>query len=280
MGSATSLDSRLALVECREGILGIIRRQETRKPSCDALAIGRPPLRGSGLSGNFDSLHGCLVRRSHAITRHTHKRAAELLANLRGNGNLLADAVGIGGDDFVVYRLHLQHQPGLVEESAIGHDAHGLRHLEGTDENVTLTDREVGDIAALDGAFVDAHHVGVVRDVSRGLGAKGDACAAAEADALGKVDNGLGPHFETGLVEPGVARLREGLLESKTTGVDFFPVAESVVANGEGGRATECLLGSDATGFETGKSHEGFESGSRRVGRAEGAGNERVSGVV
>ena len=42
----------------------------------------------------------------------------------------------IGGNDLVVERLHLLNEPCLIERSAVGDDAHGLRHLQRSNLNI------------------------------------------------------------------------------------------------------------------------------------------------
>ena len=217
---------------------------------------------------------------SQAITRHTDECATEFLTDFRRHGNLLANAIGVGSDDFIVDGLHLKNQPGLVEKTAIGHHAHRLRHLERAYEDVTLPDGEVGHIPAFECALVDTEHVVVVRDISRGLRAEGNAGAASESNALGVVNDRSCTHLQTGLIEPGIARLREGLPEVESTCIDLFPVAKAVVTDCERGRAGEGLLRSDAPGFKTGKSNESFECGTGWVSRAEGARHKRVGGII
>ena len=233
MGTSTCLDSRFSLVECSEGILGIVRRQKPGEPSRDALPVGRPPLGGPCFPGDFDSLHSRLVGGSQPVACDAHKCLAKFIPHLRSHGNLIADAVGIGRDHLVVDGLDLENEARLVEEPAIGDHAHGLGHLERADEDIALPDREIRDIATLECALVHAEHVVVVRDVSGGLGAQGNAGAAAEAEALGVVDNRRGAYFQACLIEPGIAGLGERLLKGEAASINFFPVSKSVVTYGE-----------------------------------------------
>ena len=53
----------------------------------------------------------------------------------------------IGGDDFVIERLHLLHEARLIKRPAVRHDRHRLRHLQWRDQEVALADRKIRDVA-------------------------------------------------------------------------------------------------------------------------------------
>ena len=100
-----------------------------------------------------------------------------------------------------------------MQRATIANHAHGLGHLKRADENVALANGQIGNVAALECAFVNAEHVLVVRNVAGGFRAQRDASAAAEANSFGIIDNRCGAHFESRLIEPRVAGLSEGLFE-------------------------------------------------------------------
>ena len=203
--TADGFDGWFAFVECGEGVLGIVCGKESGEPRGDALAIRGAPLGGAGLACDIDAFDFCAACGALSIACHCDEGGAEFVAHSWVDWDFLADSVGVGGDDLIADRLDLEDKAGLVEEAAVGDDSHGLGHLEGAYENVTLTDGHIGDVAAFDCAFVDALHVVVVGDVSCGFCSEGNAGAAAESDAAGVVDDRLGSDFESGLVEPCVA---------------------------------------------------------------------------
>ena len=68
--------------------------------------------------------------------------------------------------DLVIEGLDLLNKPCLIERSAIGDDAHGLRHLQGSDLDVALADRHVCDVTVKNLAAMRCLHVFVIRDTA------------------------------------------------------------------------------------------------------------------
>ena len=191
-----------------------------------ALAYGTP-LRGAGFAGHFYPANGGgSAPGAGAVTGDHDETLVHRLEVGLVDVQLRPDAVGVGGDDFVVEALHLLDQAGLVEAALGRNHAHGRGHLQRSDEDVSLPDAHVGDVALQDVAVVDAQHVVVGRNVARRLGTERDPGALAESQGIGPIDDRGGADFQTDLVEPGVARLGERLGEGQTAGVPRAVVAE------------------------------------------------------
>ena len=257
----------------------ILRGDESREPCRRALFVLRSPLRGSGLSRDVDTLGLCLMSRSLAILGDGNQGLAERLHVLRLDLKIIADAIGIGCEHFVVDALDLLHETCLMEFPARRDDPVGLCHLERGDHNVSLADAYVGDVTLEDFPLLDPHHVVIVGDVSLRLGLERNAGSLAESKPVCPEDDVGCADLEAHLNEPGVARLGERLDEIELSDIVFFPVVEGEVPDVDGLRTAVGILGREFPRLESGHSHIGLEGRSRRVGRAKGARQERGGGI-
>ena len=271
VGTAAGFDSGVGFIDGGEGVFGIADGEVSGEPGGGSLFVFWTPLCGAGLGGDFDAFDLAAMSGAAAAFGDRDEGFLDGFEDFGIDGELVAEAVRVGGDDFVVEGLDLLDKAGLVEVAAGGEDGHGLGHLERSDENVALADAHVGDVALEDFSFVDAEHVVVVGHVAGGFGFDGEACAASEAEEAGPLDDGLAAGFEADLVEVGIAGLGHGLLEVEHAGSFFFPVAEDDVAHGEARGAVEFLIGGDGTALEGGEAGDGFEGRAGGVGTAEGS---------
>jgi hypothetical protein len=83
------------------------------------------------------------------------------------NLEVVPQAVGVGGEDFIVETLNLLHEACLVKLPSGSKDSISLSHLEWGDDDVTLPNAHVGKVASEDFPFLNAEHVGVVGDIAR-----------------------------------------------------------------------------------------------------------------
>ena len=259
----------------------MVGRGVTGEPCGVAALAHGSPLRGAGFAGHFHSANGGgSAPGAGAVTGDHDETFVHRLEVGLVDVQLRPDAVGVGGDDFVVEALHLLDQAGLVEAALGRNHAHGRGHLQRSDEDVSLPDAHVGDVALQDVAVVDAQHVFVGRNVARRLGTERDPGALAESQGIGPIDDRCGADFQPDLVEPGVARLGERLGEGQTAGVPGAVVAEIEIPDLQTARTTHLCVGRIEAGLQGGEADEGFECRPRRIGRAEGAGIKRHGGVV
>jgi len=127
---------------------------------------------------------------------------------------------------------------------------------------------------------VDAAHVVVGGNVPGRFGPQGDAGAATQSQCLGPLNDGFRADFQSGLVEPCVARLGESLGEGELSGVTGTVVAEIEIADLETARTADAGLRRDQPGLQCGESDKGLEGRAGRVGRTEGPRVERNGRVV
>ena len=128
----------------------------------------------------------------------------------------------VGGDNLVIEGLHLLNQSCLIERSAVGDDAHGLRHLQRRDLDVALTDRHVRDIAVENFAAVRGLHVFVVRDPAFSLAAQRNAAFGAKAELQSPIDDRPRAGLDPNLIKPCVAGFCERLDEIQGAAIVFF----------------------------------------------------------
>ena len=126
-------------------------------------------------------------------------------------------------------------------------------------KNVPLTDGHVRNVASLDGAFVDAHHILVSGNVSLALGIDGNSGPFSETKTMSVFDDRISSNLQSDLVEPSVARLGKRLDEIETSRTAFLPVFEGMIADGDRRRAVEAVLGSDLSTFESSEADDNLE---------------------
>src|SRR4051812_18709192 len=117
------------------------------------------------------------------------------------------------GDDLIVESLHLLNQPSLVEGSAVGDDGHRLRHLQWSNLDVTLSDRDVCDVAIENLATMRRFHVFIIWNAASDFAAQRNAALRAEAQLLRPINDRCRTCLYAGLIKPGVARFCERLHE-------------------------------------------------------------------
>ena len=119
----------------------------------------------------------------------------------------------IRGDDLIIESLHLLNQSCLIECSAVGDDAHCLRHLQRRHLNVPLADRHVCDVAIENFATVSRLHVFVIRNAAFRFAAQRDTAFRAEAELQRPINDWRRAGLYAGLIKPCVTRFSEGLHE-------------------------------------------------------------------
>ena len=150
----------------------------------------------------------------------------------------------------VVERLHLLHEARLKKGAAVGHDGHGLRHLQRRDLGVPLTDRQVCDVTVEQSAAVCRLHVFVVGHASFHLAPQRDAALRAKAQLERPINDRRGAGFDSDLIKPRVARFGERLNKIQSAAIAFFPVVKREIADLDGRHAFVGVVRSDRTAFQ------------------------------
>src|SRR5437773_3974236 len=145
-GTAVDLTADVALVNSRERVSGLVSRQKSGEPGCRALFVLGSPLRGAGFPGDFNIVEAGLMRGAACAIDDINHPRAHLIERLRRKVESSFRAYLIRRHDLVIKGLHLLNEPGLIERSAVGDDAHGLRHLQRSDLDVALANRHVCDV--------------------------------------------------------------------------------------------------------------------------------------
>ena len=203
----------IAFVNNCERVSRLVSRQKSSEPRRGALFVFWSPLRGARFTGDFDIFEAGLMRGAAAAIHNVDHSRAHLLQRLWRYIERSFRAHLVGGHDLVIERLHLLNEPCLIECSAVGDDAHGLRHLQRSNLNVALADRHVCDVAIEDFATVRRFHVFIIGNAAFYFAAQRNAAFGAEAQLQRPIDDRRRTGLYAGLIKPCVARFRERLHE-------------------------------------------------------------------
>src|SRR4029077_18684909 len=149
-GTAVDFTADVAFINSRERVSRLVSRQKSGEPRRGALFVFWSPLRRAGFTGDFDILEAGLVRGATTAIHDVDHSGAHLLQCLWRHVERPFGTHLIGGNYWVIERLHWLNEPCLIERSAVGDDAHGLRHLQRSNLNIALADRHVCDVAVKD----------------------------------------------------------------------------------------------------------------------------------
>src|SRR5947208_8405657 len=162
------------------------------------------PLRSAGFTGDFDIFESGLMRGAATAIHYVDHSDAYLVERLWRKVEVSLRTHLVGGDDLVIESLHLLNQSCLIEGSAISDNAHGLRHLQGSNLNVALADRHVCDIAVEDFATVRGLHVFVVWNAALCFAAQWNAALSAKSKFQRPITDRRRTGLDAGLIKPSV----------------------------------------------------------------------------
>src|SRR6266480_7349410 len=123
-------------------------------------------------------------------------------------------------------------------------------------------------------------HIGIVRHAAVYLAANGNPAFGPEAQSLCPIDDRLSAGLYSNLVEPGIARFREGLDEIEETTIAFLPIVKRQIANLDRWDALILLAGSNRAAFQCRDADRNLEGRAGRVGRTKCAWQQRNPGII